>query len=356
LGLLLHFFIFNGAGGRFRTWPACVCFALAFATKVTALAIPGAMILAAFVTGRVRTGWKLGGALAAAIAGILLFVQVASAGRAFRVWAACMFAGSDSSGTFSTFLAGAFLPALLNSHLVMAAIGAALAALALTVLPVERGEAVAARVVPAALWTGATVILGVTLSSPGTVPANQVIEWLAVSMLIPVMAAGFRPRIQRATGIAIAIMAIWMAAQNVSRAREMRSLATADSVRQRQEFVERVRAFSAPILSESALWPVLAGREVLLPDPFAARLVLRSHPDLERRLVQEIAERKFGRIILEFDPRSPEGRRMYESAHLGRPVIDAIEAYYVVEDAALSNAFVFAPRPAVAAVDTTRRY
>ena len=159
-------------------------------------------------------------------------------------------------------------------------------------------------------------------------PANQVIEWLAISLLTPLIVAGPRPRLQRVTGVALAVLASWMAVQNVSRAREMQELVTADNVRQRQQFVERVRAFDAPILSESALWPMLAGREVVVPDPYAARLVLQSHPELERKLVDEIVRRKYTRIILEFDPKSTEGRGMYEFAHFGRPVIAAIEAHY----------------------------
>ena len=106
----------------------------------------------------------------------------------------------------------------------------------------------------------------------------------------------------------------------------------------------------------TALWPVLAGREVVIPDPFAARLVLRSHPDLERTLVDEIARRRYTRIILEFDLNSPQGRGMYEFSHFGHTVIAAIEAHYVLEMAALPNAFVFAPRPAVPKVDLIPRY
>ena len=358
VALVLPAWRLNDLKSGVRVWPACACFALAFATKVTALAIPAAMIFAAFATGRVRVGARLGAALSGAVVGILVIVQFASAGRAFRVWAACMFAGSDSSGTLSAFLSGGFLPGLLNSHLVVAALAGALMTLVLLLLPADKalGSAVQSRLVAMLLWIGATVSLGVTLSSPGTVPANQVIEWLAISMLTPLIVAGPRPRLQRATGVALAVMASWMVAQNVSRASEMRGLVSADSVRQRQQFVERVGTFAAPILSESALWPVLAGREVMVPDPFAARLVLRSHPDLERALIDEIARRKYTRIILEFDPNSPAGRGMYEFAHFGHSVIAAIEAHYMLEIQALPNAFVFAPRPASSKVDLIPRY
>ena len=47
---------------------------------------------------------------------------------------------------------------------------------------------------------------------------------------------------------------------------------------------------------------------------------------------------------------------MYEFSHFGRPVIAAIETHYVLETAALPNAFVFVPRAADPKVDLIRRY
>ena len=108
VALLLPAWHRNGLKSNIGIWPACICFALAFATKVTALAIPATMVVAALATGRVRVGARLGAALAGAVAGTLVLVQIASVGRAFRVWAACLFAGSDSSGTLSAFLTGGF--------------------------------------------------------------------------------------------------------------------------------------------------------------------------------------------------------------------------------------------------------
>ena len=64
----------------------------------------------------------------------------------------------------------------------------------------------------------------------------------------------------------------------------------------------------------------------------------------------------YTRIILEFDPNSPDGRGMYGFAHFGRPVMAAIEAHYVLEIQSLPNAFVFAPRSAGSKVDLIRGY
>jgi hypothetical protein len=252
------------------------------------------MIGAALLTGRVRAAARLGATLFVATLVLLLAAQGASAGRAFRVWAACMFAGSDSAGTLSMFLSGGFLTGLLNSHLVTIAGLVALSALLVSLLAQGRGfdaDSARATVVPAAFWLGATVALGVTLSSPGTVPSNQVIEWIATSLLVPAMVAGggrLQVRLRSVVAISIAGLVVWMGLQNVARASEMRQYTTPQSLAQRQRFVEHVRLMSVPILAESALWPILAGREVVLPDAFAARVVLGSHPDIEKKLIQEI--------------------------------------------------------------------
>jgi hypothetical protein len=206
-------------------------------------------------------------------------------------------------------------------------------------------------VVPAAVWFGATLALAVTLSSPGTVPSNQVIEWIAVSVLVLPMVAAGRIQLRSIAGFAVSLLVCWMALQNVSRAREMRSSVTSERVLERQRFVERVRRFPAPILAESALWPILAGREIVMPDAFAARVVLRSHPAIETQLVDEIRRRKYSAIILEFDLSSKKGRGMYDFAHLGASVIAAVEANYRLDEQPLANAFVFTPRAPGAVAD-----
>ena len=365
VGLLLPAWRRSGAPGN-RVWPAAVLFALAFATKVTALTMPASMIVAALLTGRARIATRFAATLAVTMGAFLLIVESASGGRAFRVWAACMFAGSDSAGTLSALLSGDFLPGLLHSHLVIAvSVTGVLALLAALVVPTGGSEddGVLSPVVPAALWLGATLALVVTLSSPGTVASNQIIEWVAISGLVLAMVAGGRLSLRPIAGIAVSLLVFWMALQNVSRAREMRSSATPDSVLQRERFVERVRMLPAPILAESALWPILAGREVVVPDAFAARVVIHSHPEIEARLIEEIRRRKYGAIILEFDPASKEGRGMYGFAHFGESVISAVEANYRLDEQPIPNGFVFTPRaPAAAAnrqplrVDMPRTY
>jgi hypothetical protein len=365
VGLFLPAWRRSGSLGT-RVWPAAVLFALAFATKVTALTMPASIIAAALVTGRARVAARFAPTLAGSIGAFLLIVEVASRGRALRVWAACMFAGSDSAGTLSALLSGGSLTGLLHSHLFIA-VGASgiLALLAALVVPAagSEGDGVLSGVVPAALWLGATLALFVTLSSPGTIPSNQVIEWIAISVLALAMVTAGRFQLRSIAGIAVSLLVFWMALQNVSRAREMLPAAAPVSVLQRERFVERVRRLPAPILAESALWPILAGREVVQPDPFAARVVLHSHPQIEMQLIEEIRRRKYSAIILEFDPKSKEGLGMYGFVHFGESVISAVEANYRLDEQPLPNAFVFTPRaPGAAAnakparVDMPRAY
>ena len=120
--------------------------------------------------------------------------------------------------------------------------------------------------------------------------------------------------------------------------------------------VDRVRLLPAPILSESAMWPILAEREVILPDPFAVRIVSRARKGIEARLVGEIEARRYGAIILEFDPSSREGEAMYANAHFTPGVIAAIRAHYRLEADADSMGFVFLPVGPRTGVDTPRVY
>jgi hypothetical protein len=337
---------------------AGVCFALAFATKITALAVPAGLFVAALVCGRTRAAVRLAASLTATVLVLAAVAQVASAGRAFPVWAACMFAGTGSSNTLATFLGAGYLGGLANSHLVLVMGGVAVGTL--VVAPLIRLEnpsrAAGAAAVPIALWVAATITLGVTLSSPGTVPSNQAIEWLAVSAVVPALVAASRPGLRRVAAFAAAILTVWMGWQNVARARERWPEISAEKRAARASFVEHVRQLPAPILSESALWPILADREVIVPDAFAARVVFRAFPDVQARLIDEITRRRFAAIIFEFDPASKEGRGMHEFAHLGRPVIAAIESQYVFEREFLPNAFVFLPRASASRVDTPRTY
>jgi len=346
IALVLDAWRSSGLQDNPRILPAALAFLLAFATKVTAFTIPGALVLAALLTGRRRLAARL--ALALVVGGVVFLgiVQAASGGRAFRVLGAVMFGGANPAGTVLSVVSGGYLSGLFNSHLVIAAM--LFAVVTLVAGGMFRRSADPAMplplAVPFALWLAATATLGVTLSSPGTVPANQVVEWLAISMVVPALVGAARMNTRRVGAFVAAVMVLWMGAQNAARGRERAPLLTREHRAEERAFVDRVRAFDGPILAESALWPVLAGREVVMPDAFAARIVLREHPEIESRLVAEIEARHYRGIVLEFDPSSREGEAMYGFSHFSPRVIAAVRAHYRLEIPGQSIGFVFVPR------------
>lgn len=346
----------NRVSDKWQLFKASTAFVLAFATKLTAITLPAAALVVLAMTGAPRRAVRLAVTLCAMCAGFFAIVAVASGGRAWRVWWTCLFAGADAGGTVSGVASGMFLPGLLNSHLVVAAGSLALVALVAGAIVRESRTAAIPLALPLALWMTAGLTLGMTLSSPGAVPANHVVEWLALSILVPVMVLQSRAQLVRLVTVTMAALCVWMSAQNISRALAMRPAVSAESRHARQEFLEGLRSMKAPILSESALWPLMAGREVVLGDAFAARIVMATHPEIGRLFVDEIARRKYTAIVLEFDPASEQGRGVYAFSHLGANAIRAIETHYRLDHQGLPNAFVFVPRQTSPGVDTPRRY
>jgi len=333
------------ADREYRTGAAALFFTLAFATKVTALAIPGAVTLAAVMTRRGRLGAELAGKVGAGSVVFLIVVELASEGRALAVWGACMLGGSDASMTAAGFFSAGFLAGLRQSYqlavLALVAVGALASAIVLPADSKARGSR--AWIVPLAIWTGASATLAVTLSSPGTVPSNQVVEWIAVCLLVPVLVAAPRRRIRGLTAAIVAAVTIWMAVQDLSRAAEVpRSTSEREGVQAR--ILRRLEALPAPVLTESALWPILAGREVIMPDPFAARVVFGSRPDLESVLLNEVRTHRYSAVILEFDPSSREGRGVYDNLHFGPTVMRAILEGYRLEEPPSGGPWVYLPR------------
>ncbi len=357
ISMLLPVWSAAGAGGAARIWPAALVFLLAFTTKVTSFTIPLALIAAAVFTGRRQLAVKLALLMAVGAAAFLGLVQVASAGRAFRVWGAVMFGGSDSAGTLLSFMSGSYLSGLFRSHLVSAVLAVAVATLSAGVIFRRSAEpAGIPAVVPVAIWLGASATLVLTLSSPGTVPANQVIEWISVSLLIPAIVGGANPRVRRLGAAVVASVVIWMAVQNGVRWREQAVVRTEGHRAAERELVARVSAIDAPVLSESALWPLLAGREVVLPDPFALRVVLLGDREIESRLVAEIAAQRYRGIVLEFDPASPEGEAVYGFSHFSPRVIAMVRARYQRDTHQAGVGVIFVPRTEPRTVDTPRAY
>jgi hypothetical protein len=329
------------AGGA-RPGAAAVALVLAFAAKVTSLAVPISVVAGLLSSGR----WRDARLLASwVIGGLLLFfasVEVLSAGRAIASWRACMFAGSGAGGTVSTLFAGEFLALAGYSHFLTVM----LLAVTLTLV----GAAVLNRA-DAALWNAVTLFTGVfvatalTLSSPGTVPSNQVVEWIEVSLVVLAAVAAFRERLRAPVMVLVTVLVVWASAQDVVRVRALWELReTRTSVATRQEIVDLVARASGPVLSESALWPVLAGQQAYLLDPFALRVVFQSRPDIYRDLAARLDARAFPMVIFQVDPTTPRGRGYYEHVNFGWPATERILANYRLASHPANDVYLYVPK------------
>ena len=329
------------------TWSA-VCFALALAAKVTSAAIPMAVIVGLLVSGRARIAGAFLWRFASAVGVFFLLVQWASDGRALESWRACMFAGTDAGGTFGALLGGDFLRLTRYSNLLLTLLVTTIGTIALAVRAyfatrdVRDGRAV---IFASVLFLGTTGATALLLSSPGTVPSNQMVEWILIVLAVLAFLACLQPRVTRAVIIAVSLITLYASWQNVVRTRQIRELTpTETQTSDMKALVARVASLPAPVLSESALWPVVAGREVYMLDPFALRVVMHSRRDIEQDLASKIEKRMFPMVILQVDPTTTVGRGYYENVNFGWPITQRILDHYRLESHPVSDVYVYVPR------------
>jgi hypothetical protein len=343
--------------GGVRVWTAAAWFTLALSAKITSLAVPGCVVVALVLSRRTRTAVRLGTGMGIGALAFLGVVEAASAGRAVRSWQACMFADTGGGQTIQRLLAGNFIALARFSHLLTALLGlTGLALLAAVALEwrgrahegsVGRGRAFAGRALwlPLVLFGGVTASTALTLSSPGTVPSNQVVEWLGVAFAVLAWTAAARPELRRIVSTGLALLVVWMSIQDGVRVRQLwQGQATRASAAVRQQVAGLVAHARAPVLAESALWPVLAGQSPFLLDPFALRVVTLTHPEIGRDVEARLDARFFSSVILEMDPTSLHGRGFYEYVHFGWPIMSRILANYRVDSHPASDVWIYVPR------------
>lgn len=138
---------------------------------------------------------------------------------------------------------------------------------------------------------------------------------------------------------------MWASTQDLVRARQLWHLRADPAITAaRQNLVSRVASASGPVLSESALWPVLAGREVYLLDPFALRVMMQSRKDIEQDLAQRLNRGAFPLVILQVDPTTRAGGGYYENVNFGWTITQKILDRYRLESHPLSDVYVYVPR------------
>lgn len=329
---------------------SALCFALALAAKVTSLGIPLVAVLAAWLAGRRQLAWAVVWRLLVGAAVFVAIVQWASDGRAVASWRACMFAGTDAGGTFRSLLGGDFLQLTRYSRLLAALFAAAVASLAAALaLAATSGDRdrLRALIVPIGLFAGASASAGLALSSPGTVPSNQLVEWIEIVLAVLAFLVCTQPaRLARPLVAAVAVLAVWASAQDVRTTRNMWAsrLDAAESANV-QAVIARVRSASGPVLSESALWPLLANTPVFMLDPFALRVVMQSRPDIARDLLARIDRRQFPLVIFQVDPTTTVGRGYYANVNFGTTVVERVLERYRFAGHPRPDVYLYEPRP-----------
>lgn len=345
------------SGARPRVWTAVAWFTLALSAKVTSLAVPGCVAVALVLSGQARTAFRFSAGMALGALGFLGVVEAASAGRAIPSWRACMFAGTSEGQMFLRLFDGDFIVLARYSHLLTALLGLTCLALAGAVAlrwrdrmrePSSMAHQAAGGTslwLPVVLFAGVSASTALTLSSPGTVPSNQMVEWLGISFAVLAWAACARRELRGIVSIVLAAVVIWMSAQDfvrVSQLWQMRSSRTSLAVR--QQVVDLVAKAASPVLSESALWPVLAGQQPFVLDPFALRVVMISRLDIARDFESKIEARFFSSVILQVDPTSVRGRGYYEHVHFGWPMTTRILANYRFHSHPAEDVWIYLPK------------
>jgi hypothetical protein len=335
-------------GQRPRPTLSALCFTLALAAKVTSLAVPVAALAGLVVAGRGRLAGAMSWRLVVGCASFLGLVYWGSEGRAIESWRACMFAGSDAGGTVASLFDGYFLRMTQYSHLLKALFAVAIGAIAFALWRAIReadstGWRSAAFI--ATLFAGVTGATALLLSSPGTVPSNQMVEWVLMVLVVLAFLAYAQPKLTRTIIMVVSVLTLWASWQDVVRVRQTwADRPTAAQSAERQRLLTRVASAEGPVLSESPLWPVVASREVYMLDPFALRVVMQSRPDIERDIAGKVERRMFPMVLLQFDPSTETGRGYYPHVNFGWPIIEKILLNYRLESQPLKDVYLYVPR------------
>lgn len=353
LGLASVLPAWTGEGrGRPNVAAAGLWFSLALATKVTSLAVPAAVVAALVLSGFVGVAARLAGVLAAGAMLVVGGTATLSAGRAVASWRACLFGGRDGAETLGTVFSGSAFSTMAQSHFLTVAALLAMAAIVLVFVfarrpaaePLRGDETRGLMWLTPALFLSVTAATWLTLSSPGTIAANQVIELVEVSLVILLLCGRAQPQLARPAAMAVLGLMLWANGQDAVRARALSHAAAGGDTRAAERIaVEAIRRSAGPVLSESPLWPVLAGQRAYVLDPFALRVVAQARPDVLHDLETKLDARLFDRVILQMDPTTPRGQGWYEHVHFGWPIVARILANYHAEGPPVAGAYVYLP-------------
>ena len=301
---------------------AAAFFTLAVATKVTSLYAPAAAIAALAWAARPGAAIRLGCMVAAGVMAMVAIVAAASGGRAIESWLACGFAGAGMGDWLrsvpSAFFSQIIGPSRVFTSVLLAGVAAWL------VMILSRGPKMLIVAFPVTIAATAAV-----LASPGTSYTNQLMDALAVSVVIVGWTLARYPRLRQPAALVLLLLAVAAARQSLAPVMNeaLRQRAWQVSA-EREDLVREMTARRAPVLSESPELLALAGVRPYLLDPFTLRVLSIRRPDLLRHLQQNLDARQFSRVVLMYDPESPAGRGWYTNVDFGWPIVSRILANY----------------------------
>jgi hypothetical protein len=301
---------------------AAACFVLAVATKVTSLYAPAAAVMALAWAARPGAALRLGGMVAAGVAAMVGIVAVASGGRAIESWQACAFAGAGIAEWLKSAPA-AFMSQVLGPSRVFTSV---VLAAGVAWLAMIRAGGPRLLIVLFPVTIAATTVV---LASPGTSYTNQLVDALAVSVVMVGWTLARYPRLRSAGAAALLVLSLAAARQSLQPVMNegLRQRSWQVSA-ERAALVRDIASVGDPVLSESPELPTLAGTRAYLLDPFTLRVVSLRRPDILRDVQQKLAARRFSAVILMYDPETAAGRGWYTNMDFGWPIMSAILENY----------------------------
>lgn len=306
-----------------RRWllTAGIGFTLAVAAKPTAGYAAVAGVAALGFAGRWRDAGRLSAVCTAGFALVILVIWVGSAGRAPESFAALALAGARATDLLSAGLVLRPLDLVLTSRFLTAILAISL------VLAVSRPRDVAT--LPALLLLGAAAAAAVVLQTPGTILTNQAVEPYVAAALYITWAVHTRAASGPAPHVLIALLLLWAAAHEGRAFAKLHREGALQATRAAHaELREAVLACGEPLLAESPLVPILAGRRPLMLDPFAFRVASLTRPWLTEHLAARLDAREFRCVFLEHDPEAEPGRDWYRNVSFGEAVVGAVTGKY----------------------------
>jgi len=309
---------------------AAAFFALAFVAKLMTLFGFAGAFAALLLQGRKRQAFGLMAATGIEVVFLLALIYVASEGR----WLDCMLACATGGGDARGFIHGLLQLLRQGRDQDLFALMMWVTAVA-AVFSLKREDFTG--VVPLTfLATGA--VTATVFGSPG-VSFNHLLD-LNVIALALVAGQIARSRLQGL--FAIALLSVLAAMGSVF---SMARLARTDSTPKHAELLQVVHIIDGtgkPVLSENALVPFFRGERAYMMDPFMFRVLCLGDPSVRLEFLRKLDNRDFAGVVLQYDPRTEDGRSVYGKAHFCEGFAEKVIEKYP-EAVKVGGFFVFLP-------------